>query len=77
VVGGRDRRIQINQLRQDPIPQPANSIISTPAEAVAVIWSLSGPDQYTQLVFERGWTPSRYEEWLGDAAINMLLEPAK
>jgi AcrR family transcriptional regulator len=47
------------------------------SEAVAVIWSLSGPDQYTQLVFERGWPPSRYEEWLGDATINMLLEPAK
>jgi hypothetical protein len=29
------------------------------------------------LVFERGWTPSRYEEWLGDATINMLLQPAR
>jgi AcrR family transcriptional regulator len=47
------------------------------SEAVAMIWSLSGPDQYTQLVFDRGWTPSRYEEWLGDATINMLLQPAK
>jgi len=48
----------------------------SPAEGVAVIWALTGPDQYTQLVFERGWTPSRYEEWLGDALINMLLQPA-
>jgi AcrR family transcriptional regulator len=45
----------------------------SPSDAVAVIWALSGPDQYTQLVFERGWTPSRYEEWLGDSLINMLL----
>ena len=47
----------------------------SPSEAVAVIWALSGPDQYTQLVFERGWTPTRYEEWLGDALINTLLQP--
>jgi AcrR family transcriptional regulator len=46
----------------------------SPSEAVAVIWTLSGPDQYTDLVFQRGWTPSRYEEWLGDALINTLLQ---
>ena len=46
----------------------------SPAEAVAVIWALSGPDQYSQLVFERGWTPSRYEQWLGDSMINTLLQ---
>ena len=44
-------------------------------EAMAVIWSLSGPDHYTDLVFERGWTPSRYEHWLGDSMINTLLQP--
>ena len=49
----------------------------SPAEAVAVIWALNGPDQYTQMVFERGWTPSRYEEWLGDTLINTLLQPRK
>ena len=48
---------------------------TSPSEALAVIWALSGPDQYTQLVFERGWTPSRYEEWLGDSLINTLLQP--
>jgi AcrR family transcriptional regulator len=47
----------------------------SPSEAVTVIWALSGPDQYTQLVFERGWTPSVYEQWLGDTLINTLLEP--
>src|SRR6266851_8429222 len=34
----------------------------SPSEALAVIWALSGPDQYIQLVFDRGWTPARYEE---------------
>lgn len=47
----------------------------SPSDAVAVIWALSGPDQYTQLVFERGWTPSLYERWLGDALINTLMQP--
>ena len=46
------------------------------SEAVAVIWALTGPDQYTQLVFQRGWTPSRYEDWLADALISMLLRSA-
>jgi AcrR family transcriptional regulator len=48
----------------------------SPSEAVTLIWALSGPDQYTQLVFERGWTPTRYEEWLGAATIDMLLQPS-
>ncbi len=46
------------------------------SEAAAVIWALSGPSPYTDLVFQRGWTPARYEEWLGDALINTLLKPA-
>ncbi len=40
-----------------------------------VIWGMSGPDWYIQLVFDRGWTPSSYEAWLGDALINLLLIP--
>ncbi len=46
----------------------------SPREALAIIWALCGPDQYTQLVFDRGWAPSRYEEWLGDALIGILLQ---
>ncbi|TAN32903.1 TetR/AcrR family transcriptional regulator [bacterium] len=49
----------------------------SPSESVAVLWALSGPDQFTKLVFDRGWTPARYEEWLGDALVNTLLEPAR
>jgi len=45
------------------------------SEARDVIWAMSGPDWYIQLVFQRGWTPSRYEQWLGDALINLLLQP--
>lgn len=45
------------------------------SEVHDVIWGMSGPDWYIQLVFERGWTPSRYEAWLGDALVNLLLQP--
>jgi len=48
---------------------------TSPSEALAVIWMLTGTESYTQLVFERGWTPDRYEEWLGDALIDTLLRP--
>jgi AcrR family transcriptional regulator len=42
-------------------------------EAVAISWSLLGPDCYAQLVFDQGWTPDRFEEWVGDALANLLL----
>jgi AcrR family transcriptional regulator len=44
-------------------------------EVLAVIWAMTGPDVYSMLVFERGLTPSRYEEWLGTALISLLLSP--
>jgi AcrR family transcriptional regulator len=47
----------------------------SPAEVLAVIWAMTGADLYSMLVFERGWTPSRYEEWLGTALIDLLLVP--
>jgi AcrR family transcriptional regulator len=45
-------------------------------EARAVLWGLTGADWYCLLVFQRGWTPARYEEWLCEALIDLLLEPA-
>jgi AcrR family transcriptional regulator len=46
-------------------------------EARAVLWGLTGADWYCLLVFQRGWTPDRYEEWLRQALIDLLLEPAQ
>ena len=46
------------------------------SEATAVLWAMTGADCYSQLVFQRSWKPARFEEWLGDALINLLLEPA-
>lgn len=47
----------------------------SPAEALAVIWAMTGSDLFSMLVFERGWTPSRYEDWPGTAPINLILKP--
>ena len=38
-----------------------------------ILWALNHPDLYRLLVGDRGWTPKRYEEWLGDAFCAQLL----
>jgi AcrR family transcriptional regulator len=43
------------------------------SDAVAVIWAMTGTELQHQLVSRRRWSPSRYEKWLGDALIAMLL----
>jgi AcrR family transcriptional regulator len=48
----------------------------SPADALSCIWAMTGTDLYNQLVSGRRWTPSRYEEWLKDALVDMLLEPS-
>ena len=47
------------------------------AEALAVVWALSGPQLHRQLVTQRRWTAARYEQWLGEALIALLLAPAR
>lgn len=48
----------------------------TPSEAAATVWAMTGADLYNKLVFERGWTADRYQEWLAGALIRIVLEPA-
>ena len=49
------------------------SPVLSPAEAVDVIWAMSGADLYNQLVFGQGWAPDRYEAWLGETLIKVVL----
>ncbi len=44
-------------------------------EALDVLWSMTGSHLYQQLVGQQGWTADRYEQWLGDALIALLLSP--
>lgn len=44
-------------------------------EALAVAWTMFGPEYYAQLVLERCWTPERYEAWVSEALIDLILVP--
>jgi hypothetical protein len=41
--------------------------------ATDILWFLGSPESYRLLVRERGWTPQRYEDWLGETATTQLL----
>lgn len=49
----------------------------SPDEVLSVLWAMTGSEMYSMLVFERGWTSARYEEWLGSALISLLLRPER
>jgi AcrR family transcriptional regulator len=42
-------------------------------KAADVLWVFSDPLTYHRLVLERGWSPKRYEEWIGDALVALLV----
>lgn len=42
-------------------------------EATETLWALSSPEIYRLLVRERGWTPQRFEDWLAETVITLLL----
>jgi AcrR family transcriptional regulator len=44
-------------------------------EVADTIWVMNGPEFYTMLVDERGWSFDRFESWLADTWIRLLLDP--
>lgn len=44
-------------------------------EAVATFGALASPECYRLLVEEVGWSPPRWERWLGESAARLLLGP--
>ncbi len=48
--------------------------LSIPA-AADIIWSMNSPEYYLLLVEQRGWSIARFEQFLGEAWIRLLLEP--
>jgi AcrR family transcriptional regulator len=46
----------------------------TAGTALDVMWVMTSPDCYTKFVFQRDWQPDRFEEWLANALIDLLLE---
>ncbi|HWG63546.1 MAG TPA: TetR/AcrR family transcriptional regulator [Streptosporangiaceae bacterium] len=45
-------------------------------EAADIIHALMSPEVYLLLVSDRGWSPERYEDWLGGTLISQLLPPS-
>ena len=43
--------------------------------AADIIWTLNHPNTWIQLAVLRGWTPTRYERWVGDTSCHQLLAP--
>ena len=48
----------------------------TPTEAADVLWLLNDPGVYHRLVIEQKWAPGRYQQWLADALISLLIDPS-
>lgn len=46
-------------------------------EALDVLWTMTGSHLYQQLVGQQGWSAERYEQWLGDALVTLLLRPRR
>ena len=65
----RDARVVARSLARDGALRPG----LTEEEAADVVWLLTSPDTYRHLAVERGWPLDRYEAWLGDALIQLLL----
>ncbi len=42
-------------------------------EAADVVWATNSPELYVMLTRERGWSPNKYEQWLGDTWCRLLL----
>jgi len=38
-----------------------------------ILWTLTGSDVYRMLVRERGWSSQKYQDWLADTLVRLLL----
>ena len=42
-----------------------------------IFWMLTGRDVYRMLVRERGWSSQKYQDWLADTLVRLLLAPGR
>jgi hypothetical protein len=45
----------------------------TVSDAVDVVWTLTSAEVHRLLTVDRGWSGDRYEEWLADSLVALLL----
>lgn len=72
-AGNSQRRIGMGELAGELAERGALPDGMTVDEAADVLWVFNDPLIYHRLVLERGWSPERYEEWVGDALIALLV----
>ena len=71
---GRAQRLRgMRMLAQQLADRGALKPGLTPAEAADVLWLLHDPGVYYRLVVEQHWDPDRYQAWLADSLINLLI----
>lgn len=44
------------------------------AQTLDLVWTFTGPELYTSLVLDRGWSPDDFEAWLGPKLRALVLE---
>lgn len=43
-------------------------------EAAETVWAITSAEIYDLMTIDRGWTPERYQKWLSDTLISILLK---
>jgi AcrR family transcriptional regulator len=69
------RRIGMRALAGELAQRGALPASLTEDEATDVLWLFNDPLTYHRLVLERGWPPERYEAWVADTLIAVLVRP--
>ncbi len=46
-------------------------------DALDVLWVMTGPECYWDFVHQRGWRPQRFQDWLGQSLIDVLLAKSR
>jgi AcrR family transcriptional regulator len=71
--GGAQRLRGMRFLAQQLADRGALKPGLTPTEAADVLWLLNDPGVYYRLVVEQHWNPDRYQDWLADSLISLLI----
>ena len=64
-----NQRVVVESLDEKNALRPGLDVDS----ATDILWTLNISNLWHLLVVERGWTPERFEQWLGDLACSQLL----
>jgi AcrR family transcriptional regulator len=68
VLGNRERAFRVH------LEAISSVLRGSVDDALDIYITLVQPEVYRSLVVERGWSPSRYEQWLGDAFVREFLK---